>query len=123
MYICSRKVRRAFASNQNTIGKIMGRHLKYPELLELKVGESLFIPRDEIGSIQTLRNIVHRLAKANNLRLAVRDDYSSADVEVARLVGKTESGARVGSSTFTTMTREQLSAAIGERLAQINAQD
>lgn len=72
----------------------MARPLKYPELLDLKIGESLLIPRDEVGDIRVLRVVVSRLSKKHGLRLSVRDDYKENDIEISRWPNKTEQSAR-----------------------------
>lgn len=108
----------------------MGRQLKYPQLLELNIGQSLFIPRTQIGSVQTVRNIVSRLGQLHGLAFAVRDDRDEPHVEVARVARTEAEGAvTIGATTFvaSSVSLEDVERdrrdRIGDIMAQLNAPD
>lgn len=106
----------------------MPRPYKYPELLELNMGESLFIPRSEVGSIQTVRNVVTRINKKHGLGLSVHDNFSDDEVEIARPHASkrsTEPSKREvrESASRRAMTREEMRQKIAEIQAQLDAED
>lgn len=108
----------------------MGRKIKYPQLLEINIGQSILIPRSQIGCVQTVRNIVYRLGLREGLAFTVRDDPSEPHVEVARVARTAEeSGVTVCETTFVTYyvspeeRRRSYRERMDEILAKLNADE
>jgi hypothetical protein len=92
------------------------------------MGESLFIPRDEVACIQTLRNVVTRINKKHGLGLSVHDNIADDEVEVSRPHPSERSTAPSKrevreSASRRVMTREEMRQKIAEIQAQLDAED
>lgn len=101
----------------------MSRPFKYPEILELKVGESFYLPKTHIESLTTLRVIVSRMAKSKGLVLSLHDNWREGVVEITRLSSRTPIKGVIGPATPRRMSLKETYEEIDRIQAELNAQD
>lgn len=107
----------------------MARHLKYPELLTISIGQSFVLKEGDFNNVQTVRNIVYRTGAKHNLTFEVHYDWRTNEIMISRVaprdpVAVIETRNRVIDTPVRGYTsHEEKMRRIAEIAAQLDAED